>query len=235
MTRHEFLKMLAAAPVAASAGRQASTPVTTAGSPSSVPRAAAPRFPAGATAAVVDFICRTPAGGFPDRAIAEAKRCLVDGFGVILAGATIHGSRIVREHVRASSAPGASTIFGGAGTASAAAGAALANAASGHAMDYDDTQLSSTPDRVFGLLTHPTVPALASALALGERLDASGAVFLDAFLVGFEVECKIAEAINPTHYQRGFHSTGTIGTFAGAASAARLLKLTPAQTAHALG
>ena len=85
-------------------------------------------------------------------------------------------------------------------------------------MDYDDTQLSSTPDRVFGLLTHPTVPVLAASLALGERVGASGATFLDAFLVGFEVECKIAEAINPSHYQRGFHSTGTIGTFGAVAS-----------------
>src|SRR5205807_7755137 len=48
-------------------------------------------------------------------------------------------------------------------------------------------------------------------------------------------ECKIAEAINPSHYQRGFHSTGTIGTFGAAASAAHLMKLSPAQTAHALG
>jgi 2-methylcitrate dehydratase PrpD len=185
---------------------------------------------------VVDFITATPAAGrVPERAIAEAKRCLIDGFGVVLAGATVEGSRIVRDYVRAVSAGGTSTILGAKQPAAAASAAALANGASGHAMDYDDTQLSSTPDRVFGLLTHPTVPALAAALAIGERLDASGAAFLDAFLVGFEVECKIAEAINPSHYQRGFHSTGTIGTFGAAASAARLMKLTPAQTAHALG
>ena len=67
-------------------------------------------------------------------------------------------------------------------------------------MDFDDTQLSSTPDRTYGLLTHPTVPALASALAIAERQGASGAAFLEAFLVGFEVECKIAEAIDPDHY-----------------------------------
>jgi len=64
-----------------------------------------------------------------------------------------------------------------------AAHAALLNAASGHAMDYDDTQLSTTPDRTFGLLTHPTVPALAAALAVAERRRASGAAFLEAFLI----------------------------------------------------
>jgi 2-methylcitrate dehydratase PrpD len=72
-------------------------------------------------------------------------------------------------------------------------------------------------------LTHPTVPALASALAVGESLSASGAQFLEAFLTGFEVECKIAEAIDPDHYRRGFHTSGTVGAFGAAASAAKLL------------
>src|SRR5713226_5798788 len=193
------------------------------------------QLPSGATAAVVDFIAHAGFDRMPDNAVVEAKRCLIDGFGVILAGATVHGSAIVREHVKASASRGESTLLGPERMSATAAQAALANGASGHAMDYDDTQLSTTPDRVFGLLTHPTVPALAASLAIGERLGVSGAAFLDAFLIGFEVECKIAEAINPNHYQRGFHSTGTIGTFGAAASAARLMKLAPAETAHALG
>jgi 2-methylcitrate dehydratase PrpD len=102
-------------------------------------------------------------------------------------------------------------------------------------MDYDDTQLSDAPDRVFGLLTHPTVPVLAASLAVAERAGVSGRAFLEAFLVGFEVECKIAEAINPDHYQRGYHSTGTIGTFGAAAGAAKLMTLTREQMPHALG
>jgi 2-methylcitrate dehydratase PrpD len=79
------------------------------------------------------------------------------------------------------------------------------------------------------------VPALASSLALGERLGVSGATWLEAFLTGFEVECKIAEAIDPNHYVRGFHSSGTIGIFAATTGAAKLLKLQPGEVAHALG
>jgi 2-methylcitrate dehydratase PrpD len=233
MTRQEFLTLLAAAPVTALRTSQSSARSGV------VPQSPSPpvpsRFPLGATAAVVEFVTATPAGGFPERAATEAKRCLIDGFGVVLAGATVEGSRIVRDYVKEARAGGTSTILGPSPQSAKAAAAALANASSGHAMDYDDTQLSSSPDRVFGLLTHPTVPALAASLAVGERLGVTGAAFLDAFVVGFEVECKIAEAINPAHYQRGFHSTGTIGTFGAAASAARLMKLTPAQTAHAIG
>jgi len=103
-------------------------------------------------------------------------------------------------------------------------------------MDWDDTQLSVTPDRIYGLLTHPTIPPLTACLALSENLgNVSGTVFLTAFLAGFEVECKIAEAINPDHYKKGFHTSGTIGTFGAAVAAAKLLGLDAAQFRHTMG
>jgi 2-methylcitrate dehydratase PrpD len=227
LTREEFLKLCATGAVGAIAA-----PAVRAQSP------APSAFPSGATGAVVAFIQQSRFDRMPAPVIAEAKRCLVDGFGVVLAGATVRGSAIVREYVKASSAPGApgtSSILGPERMSASAAHAALANGASGHAMDYDDTQLSTTPDRIFGLLTHPTVPVLSASLAVGERLGVSGRAFLEAFLTGVEVECKIAEAINPKHYVQGFHSTGTIGVFGAAAGAAKLMNLTAAQTAHALG
>ena len=188
----------------------------------------------GTTDALTRFITTASLSNMPSDVVAQAKRCLVDGFGVILAGSTVKGSEIVREYVRSVSNRKEATSIGAATLQTSAAHAALLNAASGHAMDYDDTQLSTTPDRTFGLLTHPTVPALAAALAVAERTHASGAAFLEAFLIGFEVECKIAEAIDPEHYTRGFHSTGTIGTFAAAAAAAKLMRMPPPQVRHML-
>ena len=163
-----------------------------------------------------------------------AKRCLIDGFGVILAGSTVRGSAIVRQYIKATTDKKDATALGPEKLMATAALAALANGASGHAMDYDDTQLSTTPDRTFGLLTHPTLPPLVASLALSERLGLSGAAFLEAFLIGFEVECKIAEAIDPDHYNLGFHTSGTIGTFGAAAAAAKLLKLNEVQLGHML-
>jgi 2-methylcitrate dehydratase PrpD len=108
-------------------------------------------------------------------------------------------------------------------------------------MDWDDTQLAEGPGRPYGLLMHPTMPPLAAALALApvaasERgAPVNGADFLVAFTTGFEVGCKIAEAINPDHYMRGFHTSGTIGAFAATAAAARLLRLDADETARAFG
>ena len=186
-----------------------------------------------ATADVVRFITRERFDLLPD-VLRLAKRCVIDGLGVMLAGSTTRGSRIVHDYTRASEGSAEATVLGPNTFQTSAGAAALANGSSGHALDWDDTQLSTSADRVFGLLTHPTIPPLAAALALGEREQVSGMRFLEAFLVGFEVECKIAEAIDPSHYKQGFHSSGTIGAFGAMAAAARVLRLDAESTAHAL-
>jgi 2-methylcitrate dehydratase PrpD len=187
-----------------------------------------------ATGAVVDFIQSARFADFPADALAIGKRCIVDGLGVMLAGSTQDAGRILHEHVQGTDPRTASTVFGPKPFRTGSASAALVNGTSGHALDWDDTQLATSADRIFGLLTHPTVPPLVATLAVGEPRKISGARFLEAFLTGFEVECKIAEAIHPNHYKKGFHSSGTIGTFGAAVAAAKLLALNGVQTAHTL-
>jgi 2-methylcitrate dehydratase PrpD len=197
-----------------------------------------------ATDAVVEFIARSRWPEFPSEAVVLAKRCVIDGLGVMLAGSTSSASAILRDYARGdaargptgveASASGEATVFGADPFRTSVTNAALLNGTSGHALDYDDTQLATSPDRIFGLLTHPTMPPLTAALALGERQRVSGTAVLEAFLVGFEVECKIAEAIHPHHYKKGFHSSGTVGTFGAMVAAAKLLHLDREAVAHAL-
>jgi len=89
--------------------------------------------------------------------------------------------------------------------------AALVNGISIHADDFDDTQLAAARDRVYGLLMHPTVPVPPAIFALGEQRAVTGKQWMLTYHVGAEVECKIAEAIAPRHYEDGFHTTGTCG------------------------
>ena len=186
------------------------------------------------TGEVVEFIAEARLAAFPAEAVAIAKRCIIDGLGVMLAGATQEVGHILRAHVAESDARDQATVFGTVPMRTGAASAALVNGTSGHALDWDDTQLATSADRIFGLLTHPTVPPLVAALAVGETRRASGSQILEAFLTGFEVECKIAEAIHPNHYKKGFHSSGTIGTFGAMVAAAKLLGLGNDALAHAL-
>ena len=186
------------------------------------------------SSSVIHFIRGVSYEDFPDEAIALAKRCMIDGLGVMLAGSTQAAGSILKEHVRGTDTRSDATVFGPDSFKTSIASAALVNGTSGHALDWDDTQLATSADRIFGLLTHPTIPPLVTALAIGEREGISGTQFLTAFLTGFEVECKISEAIHPDHYKKGFHSSATVGTFGAATVAAKLFDLNAEQTAHML-
>ncbi len=187
-----------------------------------------------ATGAVVEFMTGVRLADVPAEVVALARRCIIDGLGVMLAGSTTPASQILRSHTGASASAAEATAIGTVPIRTSASNAALLNGLSGHALDFDDTQLSTSADRIFGLLTHPTIPPLAAALAVGERQHATGAQVLEAFVTGFEVECKISEAIHPHHYKKGFHSSGTVGTFGAMAATAKLLGLNADATAHAL-
>ncbi len=188
----------------------------------------------GLTREVAEFIVRTTYQDIPMEAIRIAKRCLIDGTGVILSGSTDKASMILRKYLESMGGKAESSVLGSRLKVPAPA-AALANGAGGHAQDFDDTQLSHSPDRISGLLTHPTTPVLAATFALGETLGISGKDFLTAFLSGFEVECKMAEAIHPIHYGKGYHTTGTIGAFGAATAAGKILGLSEDKMCYALG
>jgi len=105
--------------------------------------------------------------------------------------------------------------------------AALLNGITSHVLDYDDTHLET--------IIHPAGPVASAILALGERRSVSGADFMHAFVLGVEVECRIGKAVYPSHYERGFHITGTTGVFGAAAAAGKLLGLDEQQMTWALG
>jgi 2-methylcitrate dehydratase PrpD len=173
---------------------------------------------------VAEFLTGAQLDDVPAEVVHLAKRSILDGLGLALAGARNIAASTVREHVLDQGSSGAATILGTDQQVSPRF-AALANGTAIHADDYDDTQLAVSSDRVYGLLTHPTAPVLPSVLALGEAAGASGAAVLTAYLVGVEVETKVSEAINPRHYEDGFHSTATVGAIGSAVGAARMMGL----------
>jgi 2-methylcitrate dehydratase PrpD len=188
------------------------------------------------TAYVARFITETKASRIPADVMHLGKRSILDGIGLALAGNAAESGNLVRQYLKTLGCPtdkGCTVI--GTPLKVPARFAAFANGIAIHADDYDDTQLAVAKDRVYGLLTHPTAPALPPALALGELANRSGLDVLTAYQVAVEVETKIAEAINPRHYDQGFHSTATIGAIGAAAGAAKLLGLNAEQTQRALG
>ena len=188
------------------------------------------------TAYVAQFVIGTKASAIPADVMRLGKRSVLDGIGLALAGNAAESGHIVRTYLKSLGIPtgkGATVI--GTSMKVPARFAAFANGIAIHADDYDDTQLAVAKDRVYGLLTHPTAPALPPVLALGEIGNRSGLDVLAAYQVAVEAETKICEAINPRHYDHGFHSTATIGALAAAAGASRMMGLNLEQTRRALG
>lgn len=188
----------------------------------------------GVTRQIAAFVTATGFDDLPAEAIEIAKRCLIDGTAVMIAGSREPCAEIARTFVKeVSGAPQARTVGKGAFRAPPQL-AALANGVAGHALDWDDTALSLERDR--SVLIHPTMQPLCACLALADQLKPTGKALLAAFVLGFEVEVKIAEAINPEHFAggRGFHSSGTIGIFGSAVAASKLMGLSKAQTVNAL-
>ena len=95
--------------------------------------------------------------------------------------------------------------------------AALVNGTAAHALDFDDNFHPTAG--------HATAVLAPMLLALGEERHATGAAVLDAYIAGLEILCAIGNGVNLAHYERGWHSTSTIGAMAGGAACARLMGL----------
>ena len=180
------------------------------------------------------FLERVRARGVPLGVRETAKEHLLDGFATMLGGVPEEASRRIRAHVATLGGRSESRIVGTALKVPCQM-AALANGVQGHVLDYDDAQLTTAPGRPFGQQTHPTTPVLAAALALAEKIRASGPELLAAYVVGVEVACRLGDAVEPNHYMDGFHPTGTLGVFGAAAACSYLLRLDREHTGWALG
>src|SRR6201991_2826894 len=124
-------------------------------------------------------------------------------------------------------AKGEATVFGDNKTWTPAV-AALLNGALGHSLDFDDTHADSS--------LHPSAPVVPAAFAVGEMVGASGRDVLTAIVAGYEVCCRLGNALDPTsHYARGFHPTATAGTYGAAAAAGKLFGLSKEQIIAAFG
>ena len=169
---------------------------------------------------------RVSNASLPADALSVAKSCVLDWLGVTLAGAREPAARILYEQLVRSDGGDEATLLGVAARSSLQS-AALFHGTASHALDYDDTH--------WGLQGHPTAPVLAAIWGLAEREHASGRTLLTALITGVEVECLLGRWLNPEHYARGFHATGTLGSFGAAAAAAHILGLNDSEWLHAIG
>ena len=113
------------------------------------------------------------------------------------------------------------SIIGKSGNKTDVLTAGLINGISAHSLELDDGH--RTAQMHLGAIVFPT------AIAIAEAYDLSGEEFLEAVIIGYEIGIMLGQIANPQHRDKGFHSTGTIGTFVAGAVASKLLKLDTGQ------
>ena len=179
---------------------------------------------------LANFAANLKASDIPSDVMSRAEDLLVDWFGSAVAG---KGSRPVETITQFAqnmggfdnSHAGPSEILISRKSSSPFL-ATMANAAASHVAEQDDVHNGS----VF----HPATVVFPPALACAQAIGASGEDLLVAAVAGYEVGIRVGEFLGRSHY-KVFHTTGTAGTLAAAATVGRLLKLSPAQMLHAFG
>ncbi|MFD1840574.1 MmgE/PrpD family protein [Paracidovorax cattleyae] len=182
----------------------------------------------GLTEHVARFIQQARSDQFPADALDKAKKVIVDTFAVILSGADSEVEEPLLKYLALDGAePADGTPILGTRHRASAEVSALINGTFGHALDFDDV-LSMMP-------AHPSAIIVAALIAdlRGHPLD--GARFIEAYVVGIEAGARIAQGITVGHYQRGFHGTGTLGTFSAVAALCKAWGLDVESTRTAFG
>jgi 2-methylcitrate dehydratase PrpD len=162
----------------------------------------------------------------PAPVVAKATLLALDIFGSCLASSRQDFGRAVSETAERLGGPQESTLIGSK-TRVGAASAALANGTLAHGLDFDDTREDA--------IVHTGSVAVTTALAVGEALGASGRAVLEAIIAGVEVMCRVGLAVPGRFHARHYHPTALTGSFAAAAAAGKLYKLTEDQLVHAFG
>jgi 2-methylcitrate dehydratase PrpD len=162
---------------------------------------------------------------FSNEVLHHAKRALIDWFACTLPGGLEAPATLIAKTLNEDIGRGSSTLLPS-GQAATTRTAALINGTASHIIEFDDIFRDG--------LFHPGAPIIAAALAISEERNSTAEELLRGIVAGYEVANRIAEAINPNHYE-WWHTTATVGFFGAAAASAVILGLDVKRTAHALG
>lgn len=175
------------------------------------------------TQLLADFVSGLRWDTLPDNVQQEAKLAIADTVAGAIAG---HSEPVAAVALQvAGSEPGSAKVWGLPRTLGAS-DAAFVNGTLAHAHDIDDTNPS--------MRGHPSCPVVPAVFALGAKSGADGKNLIAAYVAGVEIATKLGRAVNMTHYNRGWHTTLTLGTLGAAAAGARVLGLDKEKTAIAL-
>jgi aconitate decarboxylase len=178
------------------------------------------------TAELIGFASGLEYASIPDATIAHAKVSILDTLGCAIYGQTLPWIGMLRDFVLSEGGHPQATLWGSS-LRVARTQAALVNATSAHSFEFDDIHM--------GGMLHPGALALGAAMAAGEGRDVNGRMLLTAFVAGCEVGTRVGMSVGTAHFRAGYHPQGTVGVFAAAAAAGRVMNLNAPSMRNAVG
>ena len=163
----------------------------------------------------------------PDVEVQRIKHNILDTLAVALAGVGTQESASVRNALTDMQPSSAGSLVWGTSRRLTPSHAALANGTSAHARDFDDG----------GGAGHAGSTVLPAAIAVGEAAGADGKALICATIAGYDIGYRSLQALGgfAAHTDRGWHSSGTMGSIGAAAASAKMLGLDADRFADALG
>src|ERR1700745_2836152 len=171
---------------------------------------------------LANYACSLRFEDLSHEVVHEVKRRAIDSLGCALGAWNEEPCTIARKVASDFAAKRGSTIIG-TNHKAPPDWAAFANGCCIRYFDYNDTYLSKEP-------AHPS-DNISAALAVAESVGASGRELITAIALAYEVQCRFCDAASIR--TRGWDHV-TYGTFSTALASAKLMKLNPAKTRHAV-
>jgi 2-methylcitrate dehydratase PrpD len=173
------------------------------------------------------FVHETTYDDIPGEVVEHATKMILDSVGVTLAGSGTEAASIAHDVKGAKFEDEGGARVPGLGVSGHPEEVGHLTGIMSHALDFDDVHHE--------MGGHPSVPVLSALLPVAEDRGASGRDLLRSFVIGTDIEIRLANAMNPGHYERGWHPTAVLGTMGATAAVGNLLALDVDELRNAMG
>jgi 2-methylcitrate dehydratase PrpD len=160
---------------------------------------------------VSSYIASTGDARLPAEVVQKAKHHILDTLAAIVSGSKLKPGRLAKGYIRGQGGVKEAQVAGSRLVCSAIH-AAFANAMMAHADETDDSNARAR--------MHPGSSIVPAALAMAERERVDGMRFLKGVVAGYDIGCRLTQALGAGNLRQAARSAHSIGGHFGAAAAA---------------
>jgi len=173
-----------------------------------------------------EYIAQVRRMELPDNVSRRARHHILDAIAAMVSGSVLPPGRLAIRYIQGQGGAQEARVIGSQ-LRTTAVNAALANGVMAHSDETDDSHAPSS--------THPGCAIVPAALAMAEREGADGRSLLRAVVAGYDVGCRVTQALGPSFLSgKGLSSHSIGGTFGAAVAGASLANLNPVEVSYAL-